>query len=585
MSDVGERITTRYPNAWHAATDYLRQLGLELVFGLPADDLEVLPAVESARLRIMLCRDQRNAAFMATGYAAQSGKPGVCVLGKGPAITNALTGLLEARSSAVPLVVLAAGTGQDRRGSGAFQELDQIAVTTPVVKWAHRVDHPDRVIPALEKAFLAATGGVPGPVYLEFPDHLLRHEIIRGRPWSGLPRTPRGPVTDPVDHAVVDALLTARRPTVLAGGGMRHHNADRIVERFAERIGALLISTASGRGCLDENHGQFGGLAGLYAPSETTKLLKTTDLVVALGSRLEETATFGWPGLGTTLPVLQVNIDPLDLSTEYWGPKVAGDAASALRSWLGVLPDDHEPDPGWLGEIGRCRETLRHDRRETLALMGKSDDLHVAEVLAAIEKVVPPERILVQENGLQDMWSYHYPFYTCAAEGGSIVPSEQTSLGFGVSAAAGVRLAAPDRPVVVFAGDGAFAMGHGDLGTVVREGIGVLYVVLHNGGYGWLHNQLDRHALDATRYPFVSKAGAVPRAGDLPGLDQFVLTRKDELERELERGLHAGRAGRVAVLHVPVRLDDVPPGLDVLDGDFPEAGATDQGLEAEHDRG
>ncbi len=574
---------TRYPNAWHAVTDYLRCRGETIFFGLPADDLAVLPAVESARMRLVLCRDQRNAVFMATGYALQSGRPGVCVVGKGPAVTNTLTGVLEARSSSTPLVILAAGTGSDRRGSGAFQELDQVAVMAPLVKAAYRIDHPDRVVPTLEKAFLTATSGRPGPVYVEFPDHLLREEVTRGRPWLLDTGVTGALVSQPPDQAALDVLHGSRRPVLLVGGGARHRNGDHLVERFAERLGAALLSTASGRGCLDETHELFCGLAGLYAPPSTAELVKTSDLVIALGSRLEETAVFGWPGLGTTIPVLQVDVDPLGLSTEYGGPKVAGDVAATLRAWLGHLPEDRVPPDGWLDEIRRCRETLQHDRRETLTRLGKSEDVHVAEVLAAIDAVVPPHRILVQENGLQDMWSYYYPFSVLDRSGGSVVPSEQTSLGFGVSAAAGVRLAAQDRPVVVFAGDGAFDMVRSDLATLARERIGVLYVVLHNGGYGWLHSQLGRLGLDATHFPFVTTGKVEVGTAAVPGLEEAVVTGKDDLERHLERGVRAGLTGTVFVLHVPVSLDDVPPFLDELVGDFP---SSEQESEAgSHDRG
>src|SRR5207248_6907620 len=163
----GDEPMTTYPGCWHAVVDFLEAAGADTVFGLPADDLVLLAAMQTSDLRLVLCRDQRNAAFMATGYALQSGRPGVCVIGKGPASTNVLTGVLEASCSRVPLVVLAAGTAAERRGSAAFQELDQLAFVRPLVKWAHRVDHPGRVVPAIQQAWAIASGGVPGPVYLE----------------------------------------------------------------------------------------------------------------------------------------------------------------------------------------------------------------------------------------------------------------------------------------------------------------------------------------------------------------------------------------------------------------------------------
>src|SRR3954471_2271667 len=252
-----------YTGAWPAVVDYLEHIGLPVAFGLPADDLHLLRAFAPGPVRMVLYRDQRNAMFAATGWAMQSGRTGVCVVGKGPAVTNTVTGLLEARSSGVPLVVLAGGTGVDRRGSGAFQELDQLSLVTPLTKWAQRVDDASRVVPTIERAFLVAASGAPGPVYVEIPDHLLTETVQRTRPWSAAMAA--GPRPDPATVAEAARLVrAARRPIVVVGGGMRHGNADRILERLAERLGAPVFATASGRGAVDEEHPSFGGLCGLY---------------------------------------------------------------------------------------------------------------------------------------------------------------------------------------------------------------------------------------------------------------------------------------------------------------------------------
>ena len=559
-----------WPTGWHAVVDHLGHAGIRTVFGLPADDLGLLTALEPTAIRLVLCRDQRNAVFMATGHALQSGQPAVCVVGKGPAVTNTLTGLLEARSSAVPLVVLAAGTSVRRQGAGAFQELDQLAVVGPLVKWGARVDDPCRLVPTLEKAFLVATSGVPGPVYVEVPDHLLTVPVQRSRPWADV--SAAFPAELDVTAAALDAVRAAQRPVVLVGGGMRHGGGGPDVERLAARLGAAMFSTASGRGVVDEDSALFCGLAGLYSPPEMADLWRTTDLVIALGSRLEETAT-ELPGFAPAdVPVVQVNVDPAEFSTEWAGVRVLGEAAGVVAAWLAVLGDDGDDgDDG----CGTWVDAVRASRRELLARADaertdaeRSDGLTVPQVLVALDRMAPASRVLVQENGLADMWSYFFPSWSCHREGGSVVPSEQTSLGFGAAAAAGVALAAPARRVVALVGDGAFAMVRSDLQTVVDERVPLLYVVLANGGYGWLQSQADRLPTTPDRFRFVRDG---PDLG--PGLPvgawSGVVRHRSDLDRLLADALLACDAGRVAVLEVPVGLGDAALAGEHPVGDLP----------------
>ncbi|AUG75257.1 hypothetical protein CFP65_0282 [Kitasatospora sp. MMS16-BH015] len=564
-----------YPTPWHAVVDALVHRGVSTVFGLPGDDLGALHALQEAPVRMLLCRDQRSALFMATGYAMQAGRTAVCVVGKGPAVANAVTGLLEAQSSGVPLVVLAGGTAAKRRDSGAFQELDQLPLVRPLVKWAARVDHPSRLVPVLDRAFLLAASGAPGPVYVELPDDLLDQEVVRTRPWAQEPILAGAAGAAP---AALELLAGARRPVVLVGGGMRGRNEEGRIEALAERIGAAVFATASGRGVVDERHPAFGGLAGLYSPAELQPVWEGADLLVTLGSRLEETATYsGFVGEG--VPVLQVNLDAGGLSTEYPGPSVLGEGGAVVAHWLEALGSG-AGQPEWTATVARCRAEARAAVTARLAEMAGSATLHVAEVLAVLERLAPADRILVQENGLQDMWSYFFPHWVCGAEAGSIVPSEQTTLGFGAAAAGGVKLAAPERPVVAFVGDGAFAMVANDVSTLAREGVGVTYVVLRNRGYGWLQCQLDQHGTAGGRFRFLDERGLDERGPEEgqesslpvhPAAWHAVVREKAALGELLGEALRESAKGRVAVLEVPVTIDDAPPGITELDGDFPGA--------------
>ncbi|MQY11301.1 Acetolactate synthase large subunit [Streptomyces sp. RB5] len=556
--------------AWRAVVRVLEEHGVRDAFGLPADDLDLLEALHGSRIRLVLGRDQRNAVFMATGYALQSGRPGIAFTGKGPAVTNAVTGLLEAAYSAAPVVLISAGTAVDRRGAAAFQELDQLAVVRPLTKWAARVDDPARLAPMLERALLTAADGVPGPVYLEVPDQLLTAKIPLPAPGAVPAEGPVRPaaVRLPDDSAALRTLGAARRPVLLVGGGTRHIRRG-LLERYADHIGAAVFATATGRGAFDETHPRFCGLSGLYLPEAARELWDRTDCVIAFGSRLEETATYTWPGrIGHDVPVVQVNVDAGEFHTDYAGPRILADAGALLAGLAGHAPP-RDADPGWSESVTAVHDQVLGDHEDTLRELAARPALHIPEVLAALRDVLPEDLVLVQENGLQDMWSYSYPVHLCPAAGGSVVPSEQTSLGFGAAAAAGVQTAAPGRPVVALVGDGAFNLFASDLPTLAEHGLGVLYVVLRNNGYGWLQHQLDDRAKPLPGFRFADPDGAALPLREAPGVRHLTLDDKTTLRADLERAWKLCREGEPVVLDVPVRLEDSLFGKAPAGGDFP----------------
>ncbi|MDJ1136548.1 thiamine pyrophosphate-binding protein [Streptomyces iconiensis] len=592
-----------YPTAWDAVADHLHHLGVSAVFGLPGDDMGPLAALEKSALPVVLCRDQRNAAFMATGHALTSGRPAVCVIGKGPALTNTLTGLLEARSAAAPVLLVAEGTALGRVGTGAFQEVDQLAAVRPHVKWAARADLPEQLPRLLDKAAAVAVNGTPGPVYVEVAEQLAQSPVPRTA-WR--PATRQRPAPDPAVLAETAGVIArARRPLLLVGGGARHSGAGHAVELLAERIGAGIFTTASGRGSVDENHPLSCGVSGLYCVPPADTLWQDCDLVLALGSRLEETATFGWPprgqgGQDRQPTVVQVTLGEESVVTDGHGHHVLADVAHTVEGWLHALPErgpgkaeaagdgagdgdgvrdgagdgvrDGDSD-GWRGRVRAVRQGLAEGaaaRTGAALLTVREGTVPVSQVLASLDRTLPGDRILVQENGLQDMWSYFFPHWTVGREAGSLVPSEQTPLGFGAAAAMGAALAAPGRPVAALVGDGAFHLMRAELPTLAASSAPVLYVVLDNGGYGWLQSNLDRVSGAGSRFAFTSALGTgtegIARAN---GLGHRRVDRLDGLDPALLEAWRLCESGTSAIVEVSVGLEDTPPGVDQPAGDFP----------------
>lgn len=549
---------------WSATADFLVAAGVRTVFGLPSDDLDALRDLSAAGVRMIVCRDQRNAVHMANGYAQQSGSVGVCVVGKGPAVANTVTGLLEAASSRTPVLLLATGTAPDRRHSGAFQDADQLAMVASVVKRTFRVDDPDRIPAVLQLAWAAATGGAPGPVYVEFGEQLLEAGIEVPPRWGLAVESSVAHTVEP-DSAALALIETARRPVVLVGGGARRAAAGPAVTALAERLGAAILCTASGRGTVDEAHPLFLGVAGLYCPEPVRELLAHADLVISAGSRLEETAATGAPLGEKPPPVVQINVERADFSFEVSGPLVLGDVGQVVQAWRRALRTrrEEDPDPAWISSIARTRARLFDGAAAVLDNRRGSPTLHVAELLAAVREEWGTDHILVQENGLQDMWSYFFPFHRCGAGGGVVAPSEQTPLGFGAAAAVGVAAAAPGVPVLALVGDGAFGIFAADLATAAENDAPVVYLVLCNGGYGWLQAEAQARGVSAHR--FADAARPLPAVA-CPGVSTVVVE-KAGMTAALAEIARLWRTGRTVVALVPVDLTDIPPGItEVLGG-------------------
>lgn len=562
--------TAPLTGCWSAVAQFLRAAQVSAVFGLPSDDLTALRELTAAGLRMVVCRDQRNAVHMATGYAQQLGEPAVCVVGKGPAVTNTVTGLLEAATSRTPVLVLAMATPPERQHAGAFQDCDQLAVVRSTVKRAYHVDDPGRVAAVLQQAWTAASSGAPGPVFVEFGEQLLTAPVPPPANWTVRPERSESFVPQADSHAL-SLLSNASRPLVVVGGGARRGGAGPAVLELAEMIGAGIVCTASGRGTIDETHPQFLGVIGLYCRPAVRDLLAGTDLVISLGSRLEETATIGWPVPEST-EVIQVNIAADDCLHEFAGPVVEGDAGAVVSAWtreLKVGDPAARLDPQWTAGIADCRALLFDEAACTVWEQRREPGIRIAELLWALRSSTDSNLTLVQENGLQDMWTYFFPYFLAGQGDRVVAPSEQTALGFGAAAAVGAGIAAPDRPVVAVVGDGAFTVFAADLATAAENRAGVLYLVLCNGGYGWLQAEAD--ARDSDVYRFADPDRALPLVG-APGVRTVTVLDKNDMLDQLAAAVEQASSGQVVVALVPTDLADMPPGIaDFVNGAEPAA--------------
>ncbi|MHC5705743.1 thiamine pyrophosphate-binding protein [Streptomyces tirandamycinicus] len=546
---------------WHVAAGTLADAGCDAVFGLPSDEPGLMDAARDVPgLKVVGVRDQRAGACAAIGHAAVSGRPAVLAVTSGPSFANALTGLLEASSLGAPVVVVTTRVPALGIGRGGFQHTDQAAMARPLTKWDFLVEDPRQLTWALRRAVHLAVNGGPGVVLVEVADEVLRAPAPERRPAPPVRRLRFAAETGEVRRAA-GLLAGARLPVVVAGGGCKPAGAGPAVRHLAELLGAPVFTTAAGRGVLDEEHPLACGLVGLYTTPPADGLLADADVVLAIGSRLEETARMGWDGLRDKT-LVHVDVDPAAFLTAL-EPEAAllGDAAVVAGQLAAAL--EAEPPAGTaagVARLGRVTAVRREARDRRTRAAADGPDLTVAAALRLLQESVTRDATLVQENGLHDMWGYHCPVVSVSERARVVTPGEQTMVGFGLPAAVGAALADRSRRTVLVCGDGAFEMGLAALPTAAELGLGLTVLVLDNRGYGWPRFvRAEEGAADGlTRFTAPAHTDAAVRA--LGGRTAYCTTAA-ELAAALDDAAEAHADGRTTVITVPVRDDDVPVGV------------------------
>jgi acetolactate synthase-1/2/3 large subunit len=523
--------------AWDEVARGLQRAGVKRVFGLPDDDMHATRALESQGIDILWCSSQRTAVHMAAGAALATGEATVCVLGRGPAVAAAVPGMLEALSSSAPVVVLAAGTATSRLSARAFQDAPLVSMAQPVTKSAVRVPTAEGALFTVTKALTQAVSGVPGPVFVEIPDGLGSLSVPSAEPSiKGSPST-------------LTALLgSSARTLLLLGGGARSAACTATYLGLADTFDAGVLVTASGRGSFPESNHRYLGLSGLYMMPQTAELVASADLVVVLGSRLEETAVMGLPA---DVPWIQVNISVEDVDFSKHGLFFELPLQRLQEITAQTKRTIQTSESGWYQDIKSLQTALPSASEVPLS--------RCAETLKELAGITPCDAVVVHENGLHDIWSYLLPFFPLADGTRVVVPSEQTTLGFGVAAAAGIA-ADSGKLVVCIGGDGAFDSFTPDLSFLTRHSLSLVYVIFDDGGFGWLDRQARE---EGAQIRFVEAGQSALARINLD--DERVLLRTvaptDDIGAALRGAFERARQHKVTILRVICTADDIPPVL------------------------
>lgn len=545
-------------NAWQQVVASLEAEDVNFVFGMPGNAKHFFDQLyDSQSIRSILVRHETAGAFMAMAYARVSGKIGVCYGCPGPGVANLMPGILEAYSGCMPVLALSVRASTQTEGMGAFQETDHLGMMRPITKWAVTVERPERTGWTIRRAIQIATTGKPGPVYVEIPADIALQDIDMPDYQPADTTVRSGP--DPAGVDELHALIAgSKRPVMVCGGGSVLAGAFDEVRELAETAGIPVLATPAGRGIVPEDHPLFCGSVGLYRTEFPKSVYQNADLLITVGSRMEEFQSAAFTFFPDGAKFAQIDIDPFELGRN-WVPDIAinGDARLTLNALLGRLREKPVlPDPDRLATLNMERDAALH----IADTYNDDDDLdgvvRPSRIVRAINDVFGRNTITVLENGASDLWAYYWPHHKVFETGCLVPPAEQTAMGLGVCGAIGAKLAAPDRYVVSTSGDGAFQMGMHDLPTAIDEQAPVTWLVFNDGALGW-PNWTQNSALGgreiATKFgqqfDFVAIAAGA-------GCHAERVSTARTLVEALERAREANDNGRPAVVDIQIDSRD-----------------------------
>ncbi|VJO44311.1 acetolactate synthase large subunit [Streptococcus pneumoniae] len=457
----------------------LRDLGVDTIFGYPGG--AVLPFYDAIYnfkgIRHILGRHEQGCLHEAEGYAKSTGKLGVAVVTSGPGATNAITGIADAMSDSVPLLVFTGQVARAGIGKDAFQEADIVGITMPITKYNYQVRETADIPCIITEAVHIATTGRPGPVVIDLPKDIsaLETDFIYS-PEVNLPSYQ--PTLEPNDmqiKKILKQLSKAKKPVLLAGGGISYAEAATELNEFAERYQIPVVTSLLGQGTIATSHPLFLGMGGMHGSFAANIAMTEADFMISIGSRFDDRLTGNPKTFAKNAKVAHIDIDPAEIGKIISADiPVVGDAKKALQMLL-AEPTVHNNTEKWIEKVTKDKNRVRsYDKKERV--------VQPQAVIERIGELTNGDAIVVTDVGQHQMWTAQY--YPYQNERQLVTSGGLGTMGFGIPAAIGAKIANPDKEVVLFVGDGGFQMTNQELAILNIYKVPIKVVMLNNHSLG-----------------------------------------------------------------------------------------------------
>ncbi|HIZ26077.1 MAG TPA: biosynthetic-type acetolactate synthase large subunit [Candidatus Barnesiella merdipullorum] len=457
----------------------------EYIFGYPGGAImPVFDVLYDYRDRVnhILVRHEQGATHAAQGYARVSGKTGVVLVTSGPAATNIITGLSDAMMDSTPLIVITGQVGSSLLGSDAFQETDVVGITQPVTKWSYQIRHSEEIAWAVARAFYIAGNGRPGPVVLDIAkDAQTGLTEFDYQPCQFIRSYNPNPAINmnEIDEAA-RLINQARKPFILAGQGVIIAQAEAELAELAEKADIPVGCTLLGLSAIPTDHPLYKGMLGMHGSVAANIKTNECDLLIAIGMRFDDRVTGDVNQYARQARIIHIDIDPSEINKNIrCDVSVLGDARAVLQALNPrVEPARHTE---WLESFAPCEEVEQAKVIEP-EIHPQKPLMNMGEVARKVSEATGNDSILVTDVGQNQMLSARY--YRFKRPRSLVTSGGLGTMGFGLPAAIGAKIGAPDRTVCFFTGDGGIQMTIQELGTIMQYGVDVKIIILNNNFLG-----------------------------------------------------------------------------------------------------
>ncbi|MGZ4600513.1 MAG: acetolactate synthase large subunit [Oryzihumus sp.] len=465
----------------------LESVGVDTVFGIPGG--AILPAydplLDSTKVRHILVRHEQGAGHAAEGYAAATGRVGVCMATSGPGATNLVTAIADAYMDSVPMVAITGQVSSSAIGTDAFQEADIRGITMPITKHNYLVTDAAQIPRAIAEAFHIASTGRPGPVLVDISkDALQAQTTFEWPPKIDLPGY--RPVARPHNKQIREAarlIAESRRPVLYVGGGVIRAGASDALRELVELTQIPVVTTLMARGAVPDRHPLNLGMPGMHGTVAAVTGLQKADLLITLGARFDDRVTGQLSTFAPHAKVIHADIDPAEISKNRVADvPIVGDCKDVIHELLGAIRADHEA--GQRGDYTSWHEQVQ-EWKSTYPLgytAPEGDSVAPQHVIERIGAISGPESVFVAGVGQHQMWAAQFISYE--RPNSWVNSGGLGTMGFAVPAAMGAKVAEPHRTVWAIDGDGCFQMTNQELATCVINNIPIKVAVINNSSLG-----------------------------------------------------------------------------------------------------
>ena len=465
----------------HAFMQALVAEGVDTIFGYPGG--AIMPVFDALydydkHINHILTRHEQGATHAAQGYARVSGKVGVALVTSGPAATNAVTGIADAMLDSTPMVVITGQVGAALLGTDAFQEIDVVGITQPITKWAYQIRRPEDIAWAVARAFYIARSGRPGPVVLDFAKNAQIQEVeFDYKPCTFIRSYIPIPEVQPTQIEAAAALINgAKKPFALVGQGVILANAEAELKAFLEKADIPAAWTLLGASAMSYDFPLNKGFLGMHGNVAPNMKTNECDVLIAIGMRFDDRVTGDLKTYAKQAKVIHLDIDAAEINKNVVADApVLGSAKDTLPALTAKINEAKHTE--WIASFEEF-EKQEFEKVIQREVHPESGEMTMGEVIRKISEATDNKAVLVTDVGQNQMMAARYFNYT---ETRSVVTSGGLgTMGFGIPAAMGAKMGAPERTVCMFSGDGGFQMTIQELGTIMQEQIGVKMIILNN---------------------------------------------------------------------------------------------------------